>query len=119
MNILICLILAVPTCMLVHEGGHFFMALHYRQRLTFHLQWGRLLGTIPIPRLIWDMPTFLPHEAQRNIALAGFATEIAASLPMAALSGKFGTICFLAALAHLVLYRWYADDDYNDFKWRK
>ncbi len=72
--IFINILLSVVLAGLIHELGHFIVALGYGNFLRFELNWGRL-WRIPVPRYVWYMPEELPVQAKRHVALAGFGSE--------------------------------------------
>jgi len=107
------------VAMVVHEGGHSFMARLYKRKLHFKLKFGKLFKTIPVPRGVWQMPFDISRKAQRNIAMAGFGTEFLVAAIFVIIPYTRVTILpyyGLVALLHLVLYKFYAGND-SDFRW--
>ena len=88
---------------LIHELGHYLVALTFGHHLVFRKQGFRL---------IWDMPEDTEAH-QRLIALSGFGTEI-----------LFAPLLYLAGLwlypwvvaVHLMAYPFYAGES-SDFQW--
>ena len=106
------LILAILLVFFVHEGGHWMAARLFGKRLKFRFAWGRFY----VPRLVWNMP-YLPKGKQRIIAVAGFGLEfLVAGVLLASFPHGFGRWVASVALAHLVLYQFYAGQE-SDFKW--
>ncbi len=64
--ILVEILLSVAIAGLIHEMGHYLVALTFGHHLVFRRQGFRL---------IWDMPNDT-EARQRLIALSGFGTEI-------------------------------------------
>jgi hypothetical protein len=105
MILMLNLILSVAIAGLIHELGHYLVALTFGHHLVFRRQGFRF---------IWDMPNDTPQH-QRLIALSGFGAEI-----------LFAPLLYLAGLwlypwvvaVHLMAYPFYAGDS-NDFGWGK
>ena len=103
MILMLNLILSVILAGLIHELGHYLVALTFGHHLVFRRQGFRL---------IWDMPNDTPQH-QRLIALSGFGTEI-----------LFAPLLYLAGLwlypwvvaVHLMAYPFYAGKC-SDFQW--
>lgn len=100
--LLISIIGSVIVAGIIHELGHYLMALRYGHRLTFKRH-----GI----RFIWEMPYAMP-SVQRWIALAGFGAELLSAL----LIGWLVPIYTVVVVLHLTAYRFYAGE-YNDFNW--
>ena len=98
-NILLSLIFAG----LIHELGHYLVALTFGHHLVFRRQ-----GL----RYIWDMPNDTEAH-QRLIALSGFGAEILFA-PLLYLAGL--SLYPIVVSAHLLAYPFYAGES-NDFKW--
>lgn len=111
--IFINILLSVVFAGLIHEMGHFIIALGYGHFLQFEFSWGRL-WRIPIPRYVWYMPEELPVQAKRHVALSGFGFEILA-IPIFYILIDL-MIYPIIVLLHLITYKFYAGAD-NDFKW--
>lgn len=103
--------------MAVHEGGHFFMGKVFGQTISFRFEWGLFLGKCPVPRFIWDMPV-MERRKQQVVAFAGFGLEFIAAAMLFLTSWDFAAWYAIAAVIHLVTYRFYAGDA-SDFKWFK
>ena len=88
---------------LIHELGHYLVALTFGHHLVFRRQGFRF---------IWDMPEDTPKH-QRLIALSGFGTEILFA-PLLYLAGL--TLYPWVVAVHLMAYPFYAGES-NDFKW--
>lgn len=101
-------LLLVLLPVFVHELGHYLMAFALTgAALPFRFAKGNLCG-VPVPRWIWEYPANASDKQKKLIAQAGFGLELALScvLPL-----SYG----VAALAHFLLYPWYAGD-VTDFK---
>ena len=103
--IFINILLSVVLAGLIHELGHYLVALTFGHHLVFRRQGFRL---------IWDMPNDTPQH-QRLIALSGFGTEILFA-PLLYFAGL--SLFPIVVSAHLLAYPFYAGD-YNDFGWGK
>ena len=99
--------------LLIHELGHYLIALYFGEQLAFRFELSKLFGKIPIPRFIWTMPEGLTNMQKKAVALAGFGTELTAIVPCVLMG--FWEYAVVAG-THLVLYNWYAGEN-NDFKW--
>jgi hypothetical protein len=103
MILIVEILLSVAIAGLIHELGHYLVALTFGHHLVFRRQ-----GI----RWIWDMPEDTEAH-QRLIALSGFGTEI-----------LFAPLLYFAGLwlypwvvaVHLMAYPFYAGES-NDFKW--
>ena len=95
----------------IHELGHFIVALGYGYFIQFEFNWGKL-GGIPVPRYTWYMPAGLPTAAKQHVALAGFSTEFLVAPILYFILPHYPVI----ALIHLILYPFYAGE-MNDFQW--
>lgn len=104
-------ILSIVFAGLIHELGHFIIALGYGHFLRFEFSWGRL-WRIPIPRYVWYMPEEMSVQAKRHVALSGFVAEFLAAPILYFLLPYYPLIAFL----HLMAYPFYAGE-YSDFKW--
>ena len=92
----------------VHELGHYLMAFALTgAALPFRYSTGNLWG-IPVPRWLWYYPEGLNEKQQKLIAQAGFGLELA-------LVWFLAWPYAVAALAHFLLYPWYAGEA-TDFK---
>lgn len=112
-------VLSGILAMIVHEGGHSFMARLYKRKLHFKLKFSKLFKVIPIPRGIWQMPFDISRKAQRNIAMAGFGTEFLLVIIFTIIPYTRITILpyyGLVALLHILLYKFYAGNE-SDFRW--
>ena len=98
------ILIALP--MVLHEMGHFFVALIFGKRIRFTFAVGNFFE-IPVPRATWRMPQGLTKNQQRLVSQAGFAVEF---LAMPFLPWIYSAV----ALAHFLLYPWYAGME-NDF----
>mgnify|MGYP007016034378 CR=1 FL=1 len=105
MILMLNLILSIVFAGLIHEMGHYLVALTFGHHLVFRRQGFRF---------IWDMPEDTPKH-QRLIALSGFGVEILFS-PLLYLAGLWLYPWIVAV--HLMAYPFYAGD-YNDFGWGK
>ena len=91
----------------VHELGHYGMAFALTGvALSFRFEKGTL-WRIPVPRWVWDYPAGVTDKQMRLIAQAGFGLELALAC---VLPWPYGAV----ALAHFLLYPWYAGEN-NDF----
>ena len=95
----------------IHELGHFIVALGYGHFIQFGFSWGKLWG-IPVPRYSWYMPANLPDAAKQHVALAGFGTEFLVAPILYLLLPYYPLIAFL----HLTIYPFYAGS-VSDFQW--
>lgn len=121
-------VLAAGLAMVLHEGGHWLAARAFGKTITFTWGWKpftlKLFGkelALKVFRGTWEMPMDLTATQKKIVAIAGFGTEILASVVMAAvvLFGTpmvFGLIYSAVVLAHVLLYNRYAGEA-NDFKW--
>ena len=109
--IFINILLSVVLVGLIHELGHFIVALGYGNFLRFELSWGRL-WRIPVPRYVWYMPEELPVQAKRHVALAGFGAEFLVAPILYFLLPYYPLVAFL----HLTIYPFYAGS-VSDFQW--
>lgn len=107
LNFLLSVVLAV----IIHELGHFIIALGYGHFLRFEFSWGRL-WRIPIPRYVWYMPEEFTDRQKRHVALGGFGAEILVAPILYFLLPYYPLIAFL----HLMAYPFYAGDS-SDFQW--
>ena len=103
MILMLNLILSIVLAGLIHELGHYLVALTFGHHLVFRRQ-----GL----RFIWDMPDDTKQH-QRLIALSGFGAEILAA-PLLYLAGL--ALYPWVVVAHLMAYPFYAGES-NDFKW--
>ena len=103
MILIVEILLSVAIAGLIHELGHYLVALTFGHHLVFRRQGFRL---------IWDMPNDTPQH-QRLIALSGFGVEIVFA-PLLYLAGL--TLYPWVVVAHLCAYPFYAGES-NDFKW--
>ena len=101
--IFINIFLSVVLVGLIHELGHYLVALTFGHHLVFRRQ-----GI----RWIWDMPEDTPQH-QRLIALSGFGVEIL-TVPLLYLAGLWLYPWVVAV--HLMAYPFYAGDS-SDFQW--
>ena len=99
------LILSVAIAGLIHELGHYLVALTFGHNLVFRRQGFRF---------IWDMPEDTEAH-QRLIALSGFGVEIVFA-PLLYFAGLW--LYPWVVVVHLCAYPFYAGD-YNDFRWGK
>ena len=108
------LITAIAVAFLTHAGGHYWGALWFGHKLKFRFAWGRF----GVPRFVWTMPHFLQCEGWKAkvIAAAGFGAELFAAVVLLAAWREFGLWYTGVAVAHLVVYRWYAGE-VSDFRW--
>lgn len=110
--ILQILISLIAAC-LIHEAGHFIVALIFGETLRFHFAWGKLFGKIPVPRFIWEMPKSFTSGQKMITGLAGFGLELLTAVPCLI----YGIWEYpVTAAAHFALYPLYAGEA-NDFKW--
>ena len=105
------ILLSVVLAGLIHELGHFIIALGYGNFLRFDFTWGRL-WRIPVPRYVWYMPADLPDKAKRHVALSGFGAEFLVAPILYFLLPHYPLIAFL----HLMAYPFYAGGS-SDFQW--
>ena len=113
MILIVEILLSVAIAGLIHELGHFIVALGYGNFLRFEFSWGRL-WRIRVPRYIWHMPEEFTDRQKRHVALAGFGFEILA-IPIFYILIDL-MIYPIIVLLHLITYKFYAGAD-NDFKW--
>jgi len=111
MILLVKFLIAFLLCMIVHELGHFLVAMWFGYGIKFRFAFGNLFG-LPIPRGIWDMPDEASGHERIKIALAGFGFEMLIAL----LIIPFFWQPAAAAVIHFLLYQFYAGED-SDFKW--
>lgn len=109
--IFIDILLSVVLAGLIHELGHFIIALGYGHFLRFEFSWGHL-WRIPIPRYIWYMPEEFTDRQKRHVALSGFGTEFMVAPILYFLLPYYPLIAFL----HLTIYPFYAGS-VSDFQW--
>ena len=109
--IFINILLSVVLAGLIHELGHFIVALGYGNFLRFEFSWGHL-WRIPIPRYIWYMPEEFTDRQKRHVALSGFGTEFMVAPILYFLLPYYPLIAFL----HLTIYPFYAGS-VSDFQW--
>ena len=102
LNLLYAIILPI----MVHELGHFCVALLFGKVITFNLSFTRLFF-IPLPRWTWEMPFGLTPDKRKILAQSGFALELAL-VPF--LPTSYGVV----AVIHFIAYPWYAGAQ-NDF----
>lgn len=114
MSIILFIIISIPLCLVIHEGGHYLMAWKFGEKLKFRFDWDTLFGVIKIPGFAWDMPVKFTARQKEITALAGFGMEIAAAFLFAFLGMPFALGYALMTLTHLALYPFYAGDE-NDF----
>ena len=105
MILIVEILLSVAIAGMIHEMGHYLVALTFGHHLVFRRQGFRL---------IWDMPEDTPKH-QRLIALSGFGTEILFA-PLLYFAGL--TLYPWVVAAHLCAYPFYAGES-NDFGWGK
>lgn len=110
MKYLIQLIISIITAGIVHEAGHYLVALLYGHRLKFRFSLGKLFS-ISVPRWVWYMPDDTPKH-QRNIALAGFGLELISAMVVYIIYPIYAVVVVI----HLLAYRFYAGED-SDLKW--
>lgn len=94
---------------IVHEFGHYAASRYYGDPIKFKFSLG-MIGPIPIPRFIWRHPD-LPLDQLKVVCAAGFVTEF--------VIGFFMPLPYrIAAVLHLLLYKFYAGDnsDFSVFK---
>ena len=108
MNILLTGVLACVS----HEGGHYLAAICFGKKLSFHFEFGKLFGVIPIPRWTWVMP-HMANWKQKVVAVAGFGIEFVCALSAVKLGWPW---MMMAASCHLLAYPFYAGES-SDFKW--
>lgn len=108
-------ILSILLCALAHEGGHYLAAQVFRRTITFRFQWGLLLGKIPVPRWVWDMPE-MERWKQQVVAAAGFGLEFVAGTAFFLTGWDVAPIYGGVAVVHLAAYKFYAGEA-SDFKW--
>ena len=101
--IFINILLSVVLAGLIHELGHYLVALTFGHHLVFRRQGFRF---------IWDMPNDTPKH-QRLIALSGFGVEIL-TVPLLYLAGLWLYPWVVAV--HLMAYPFYAGKC-SDFQW--
>ena len=111
MILMLNLILSIVFAGLIHELGHFIIALGYGHFLRFEFSWGHL-WRIPIPRYIWYMPEEFTDRQKRHVALSGFGTEFMVAPILYFLLPYYPLIAFL----HLTIYPFYAGS-VSDFQW--
>lgn len=93
----------------VHELGHYGMTFALTgEALSFRFEKGKL-WRIPVPRWVWDYPAGATDKQKKLIAQAGFGLELALAC---VLPWPYGAV----ALAHFLLYPWYAGEA-TDFKY--
>lgn len=91
---------------LIHEAGHFFMALVFGTTLGFSFEFGELLvmsKRIRVPRFIWNIDPRWSVPQTRAVAQAGFALEFL-------LAPLFPYPYLFVALTHFILYPWYSGE---------
>ena len=103
MILIVEILLSVAIAGLIHELGHYLVALTFGHNLVFRRQGFRL---------IWDMPNDTPQH-QRLIALSGFGLEVL-FIPVLFFAGL--TLYPYVVILHLIAYPFYAGEA-NDFKW--
>lgn len=108
------IILSLIAACLIHEAGHFIVALIFGETLRFHFAWGKLFGKIPVPRFIWEMPKSFTSGQKMITGLAGFGAEFLTAIPLCIIYGCWQYAAVV--LLHLATYNYYADEA-NDFKW--
>ena len=111
MILIVEILLSVAIAGLIHEMGHFIIALGYGHFLRFEFSWGHL-WRIPIPRYIWYMPEEFTDRQKRHVALSGFGTEFMVAPILYFLLPYYPLIAFL----HLTIYPFYAGS-VSDFQW--
>ena len=111
MILMLNLILSVIFAGLIHELGHFIIALGYGHFLRFEFSWGHL-WRIPIPRYIWYMPEEFTDRQKRHVALSGFGIEFMVAPILYFLLPYYPLVAFL----HLTIYPFYAGS-VSDFQW--
>ena len=111
MILIVEILLLIAMAGLIHELGHFIIALGYGHFLRFEFSWGHL-WRIPIPRYIWYMPEELSVQNKRHVALAGFGAEFLVAPILYFLLPYYPLIAFL----HLMAYPFYAGGS-SDFQW--
>ena len=111
MILMLNFILSIVFAGLIHELGHFIIALGYGHFLRFEFSWGHL-WRIPIPRYIWYMPEEFTDRQKRHVALSGFGTEFMVAPILYFLLPYYPLIAFL----HLTIYPFYAGS-VSDFQW--
>ena len=111
MILMLNLILSVIFAGLIHEMGHFIIALGYGHFLRFEFSWGHLLR-VPVPRYVWYMPEELSVQAKRHVALSGFGAEFLVAPILYFLLPYYPLVAFL----HLMAYPFYAGS-VSDFQW--
>ena len=98
------ILIALP--MVLHEMGHFFVALIFGESIRFTFAVGYFFG-IPVPRATWRIPEGLTKNQKKLVLQAGFAVEL---LAMPFLPWVYSAV----AMTHFLLYPWYAGKE-NDF----
>lgn len=101
--IFIDILLSVVLAPLIHEMGHYLVALTFGHHLVFRRQGFRF---------IWDMPNDTEAH-QRLIALSGFGAEML-FCPLLYFAGL--SLFPIVVSAHLLAYPFYAGGS-SDFKW--
>lgn len=103
LNLLYAIILPI----MVHELGHFCVALLFGKVIKFNFSFGKLFG-VPVPRWTWLMPHGLTLTQTKLIAQSGFALELA-------LVPFLPVVYSVVAIIHFIAYPWYAGSS-TDFK---
>ena len=103
MILMLNFILSIVFAGLIHEMGHYLVALTFGHHLVFRRQGFRF---------IWDMPSDTPQH-QRLMALSGFGLEVL-FIPILFFAGL--TLYPYVVILHLIAYPFYAGEA-NDFKW--
>ena len=107
--------LAILSCFVTHEAGHFIFALLFGYKIEFRFSIG-WIGYIPIPRYVWDMPKELNGKKRKLVAISGFALEFFCAFLSLIFCQRFGVFMGIFALMHFMIYPLYAGGE-NDFQW--
>ena len=95
---------------LVHEAGHFLMALAFGTTLRFSFEFGEFLvkgRSIKVPRFVWKVDPKWSVSQVRAVSQAGFVLEFLVA-PL------FLYPYFFVSLVHFTLYPWYSGEK-SDF----
>ena len=108
--------IALITCFIVHEGGHYITSVIYGHPIKFRFSFGLLFNKILIPRYVWFMPVEFNDTERKIVAAMGFISEIVfGAILLLLFNSHFSTIYAIISLLHLGLYNFYAGDN-SDFK---
>ena len=118
MSIIISLLQVIIVCFLVHEGGHYIMALSLGHKLKLSFVWEKSILILKIPRYIWTMPDVAEWK-KWLIAISGFGAEIGLAVVLFIFwPCNFSTYYLNTALVRFIFYQFYAGES-NDLKYFK